>query len=253
MAEQPRMTEFEMALEAAEKVQTQPKAKVHWPAPGASGAAYPSPPKGAKPQQAQPLPGKLPGAQIEDKEERTKSKPPMALIAVVVVLVLVAAAVFFFMKKGGGNSEAPASDETAVEESATGTPGRTPAAKATPAKPAGAPAAPAAAASSGSKSSSSSKPSSTPAQTQPTEPAPPPQEEPEIAKVAQAELDQLLDGLSYEQVVAIIGGEGALFSDIVDGSGRRVLVYAWPTEGLSEKSISLIFINGSLGDVTLVE
>ena len=107
MADQPKMTEFEMALEAAEKVQSQPKAKVHWPAPGGAGAAYPSPPKGARPQQAQPIPGKAPGA-VEKRGGREKSKPPIALIAVAVVLVLVAAAVFYFMKKGAVASEAPA-------------------------------------------------------------------------------------------------------------------------------------------------
>lgn len=247
MAEQPKMTEFEMALEAAEKVQTQPKAKVHWPAPGAAGAAYPSPPKGAKPQEAQPLPGKLPGAQIEDTEERAKSKPPMALIAVAVVLVLVAAAVFYFMKKGGGDNKDLASDSTSAEESAAESAARVPASAAAAAKPAGAPAAPAAAASAGSKSSSK------PAAAKPAEPEPQTKKEPEYPKVNQAMLDQLVEGLSLEQVLGIIGGEGKLLSDNLDESGKKVLVYSWPTEGFKEPYVGIKFVNGALVKVSMID
>lgn len=243
MAEQPRMTEFEMALEAAEKVQTQPKAKVHWPAPGAAGAAYPSPPKGARPQQAQPLPGKLPGA-VEEKEEQAKSKPPMALIAVAVVLVLVAAGVFYFMKKGGG-AEAPASDETAVEEPAAAAPapGRTPAPAAAAPKPAGAPAAAA--------PSSRPKPSASPAPAKPAEPQPKPIQE--YPKITQGKLDQLVEGLSYEEAIKVIGGEGKPVTDTINEQGEKILVFAWPTEGLGEPFVSISFVNGQLAQVSLVQ
>lgn len=242
MAEQPKMTEFEMALEAAEKVQTQPKAKVHWPAPGGAGVAYPSPPRGAKPQQEKPSQDMPPGAHAGKEEGPAKSKPPMALIAVAVVLVLVAAAVFYFMKKGGGD-ETPASDETAVEEGAVAAPKPAGSPAAAP-KPAGAPA-PAPAPSGGPKASTG-----TPAAAQPTEPAP--VKEPEVAKVTQPELDQLVQGLSYQEVVGIIGGEGVLFTDTVE-NGNRIWVYVWPTEGLKETSVGIVFINGVLDKTNLRE
>ena len=71
----------------------------------------------------------------------------------------------------------------------------------------------------GSTSSSGSKSSSTPAATPSTEPAP--KEEPELATVTQAELDQLVEGLSYEQVMGVIGGEGKLLADAPDEPGRE--------------------------------
>ena len=164
----------------------------------------------------------------------------MALIAVAVVLVLVAAAVFYFVKKGGGE-ETPASDETAVKRPRV----RLvilPRLRHLPNLRALLP--------QHRRLQAGQNHPPVPAPAKPAEPEPSPKEEPVVAKVTQAELDQLVQGLSYQDVVGIIGGEGVLFTDTLDNGGR-VWVYVWPTEGLTEKTLNVIFINGLLDRVNL--
>lgn len=262
MAEQPKMTEFEMALEAAEKAQSSPKAsRVHWPAPGAAGSAYPAPPTktGAKAGAPQLVPAQKPppGAHTEEKpEEAGAKKPPTALIAAAVALVVIAGIVFLMTKKKGGSAESTVADTTVSEPATASPPAVRPTGGGGGGAAAGAPAAPtASAAPKGSTSAApkQSSPSTGPAATTPAAPTTP--AEPTYVPINANKLGQLNQsiGISYYEAISIIGGEGKLIADGVEPStGNRVTVYEWPAEGLDGKSVDLKFFNGILNKVAVL-
>jgi hypothetical protein len=255
MAEAPKLTEFEQALEAAEREKSGAGARVnrvHWPAPGASGAAYPAPPRGAKaPALApQPLPHKAVGP-IEEASEPAKNIPPKVLIIAAVALVVIAGAAFFIMKKGKGGSQ-NATTEVALPAKTPAPTRVTPTPSPTGAAPAaGSPAGASVGGPSGSPAKAAAPPAAKP--TTPATPAQPTTPAQPAVTVTQAEYDQLQTGLTYAQVVSIIGGDGKVIADGVEPStGDQVTIYEWAGEGLQSPYVHVKFTNGALSLVTLI-
>ncbi len=64
-------------------------------------------------------------------------------------------------------------------------------------------------------------------------------------KISKAEFEALKTGISYEEAVAIIGGEGELSSQ-VDVAGYETKMYIWKGEGSIGANANVTFQNGSL-------
>lgn len=69
-----------------------------------------------------------------------------------------------------------------------------------------------------------------------------PENKPTISK---AEFEQIKTGMTYEEVVKIIGGEGNLLSETKIGNIHSVM-YEWDGEGMIGANANFIFQNGKL-------
>lgn len=64
-------------------------------------------------------------------------------------------------------------------------------------------------------------------------------------KISKAEFESIETGMTYEEVVAIIGGEGELSSQ-VDVAGYNTKMYVWEGEGSIGANANATFQNNSL-------
>lgn len=72
-----------------------------------------------------------------------------------------------------------------------------------------------------------------------------PAEEKNSPKISKEEFDALETGMTYEEVVSIIGGEGELSSQ-VDVAGYETKMYMWEGEGSIGANANAMFQNNSL-------
>lgn len=73
----------------------------------------------------------------------------------------------------------------------------------------------------------------------------PPIVEKNSPKISKAEFDAIQTGMTYEEVIAIIGGEGELSSQ-VDVAGYNTKMYIWEGEGSIGANANATFQNNSL-------
>lgn len=59
-----------------------------------------------------------------------------------------------------------------------------------------------------------------------------------------AEFEQIATGMTYEQVVAIVGGEGELMSQ-VELAGLSTVMYSWEGDGMLGANANVMFQNGA--------
>lgn len=72
-----------------------------------------------------------------------------------------------------------------------------------------------------------------------------PVEEKNSPKISKTEFEEIETGMTYEEVVAIIGGEGELTSQ-VDIAGYDTKIYMWEGEGSIGANANATFQNNSL-------
>jgi hypothetical protein len=79
-----------------------------------------------------------------------------------------------------------------------------------------------------------------------TEPAPKPKEEPKNKPtITLAEFQQIKNGMTYQEVVKIIGGEGTIQSEAGDGQ-YKVEMYSWEGEGDFGANANVTFQGGKV-------
>lgn len=90
--------------------------------------------------------------------------------------------------------------------------------------------------------------SSTPKNEQPKSepaPAPKPKEEPKKPTITLAEFQQIKNGMTYQEVVQIVGGEGTLQSEAGDGK-YKVEIYSWDGDGGFGANANVTFQGGKV-------